>query len=208
MAFQSMMNGSECSTGASPLASLLKQQGTDNSLHHSQFQQPGSSGAHSMRQHQGPQLAHDEAERFFQQQAQQQQGGQFAMEGLRRELESVQREGKGPIIGDRGAFFCLPGVRPGSRVAIVAERARSMWRASCGRVGKRLVHVDCQYPDRVRKHVLTASRANAEWASQYHPASSSLSPAEAAHLEEQFRQSRSNEFSGAHPLLCSLIMPV
>ncbi|KAL8287364.1 hypothetical protein RQP46_003816 [Phenoliferia psychrophenolica] len=138
---QSFMNGSECSTGANPLAQLLKQQGTDNSMHHSQFQQQGSSSA-SMRSHPGqPGLQHEEAERFFQQQQQQGGGGgsQFAMEGLRRELESVARgEQKGPIIGDR------------------------------------------------------------EWASQYHPASSSLSPAEAAHLEDQFRQSRSNEFSAEY----------
>ena len=108
-AFASMMNGSECSTGANPLASLLKQQGTDNSLHHSGFQQQQGSSSSSMRSHPGqPGLQHEEAERFFQQQ---QHGGggapnQFAMEGLRRELESVARgEQKGPIIGDRGQSF-------------------------------------------------------------------------------------------------------
>ncbi|KAK4700255.1 peroxin-5, partial [Phenoliferia sp. Uapishka_3] len=146
MAFQSMMNGSECGP-SNPLSSLLKQQATDTSHHSTQFNPSHPSNLQSMRTIQGSSLQHEEAERFFQ--AQQlgtgasgggggQAQGHFAMDGLRRELEGVQRGGgdKGPIVGDR------------------------------------------------------------EWASQYHPASSSLSPAEVAHMEEQFRQSRSNELSG------------
>lgn len=105
-----MMSGSECSTSATPLASLLKQQQTDHSLHQSNF--PGQSGSSnaSLRTHtpNGGALQHEEAERFFQQQ---QHGGgtpggsgQFAnMDTLRRELESVSRGSpQSAMKGDRG----------------------------------------------------------------------------------------------------------
>jgi peroxin-5 len=111
--FQSMMSGAECSTGSTPLASLLKQQNTDHSLH-----QPGFSGQQvgagpSFRSSpglSGRQL--EEAERFFQQGSgpvtPKNGGSQMGMENLRRELERVARnDNQGSMKGDRGQLnFC------------------------------------------------------------------------------------------------------
>lgn len=99
MAFQSMMNGSECST-SSPLSSLLKQQSNDPSLHSSTFN-PHTAGP-SLRTRQGqPGAGQAEAERFFQSG----NGGNpaFEMERMRRELENVNQSGA--MKGDRGQHF-------------------------------------------------------------------------------------------------------
>jgi peroxin-5 len=146
MAFQSMMNGSECSTGASPLSSLLKQQNTDSSLHGSSFSQGGP--ASTLRSRQGiPGQGHEEAERFFQSQSNGGgggggPGGAFAMEGLRRELEGANM---GAMKGDRGECghgfvrMALMAVtaQNGPRSIIPLDRAWTLptwrrWRSSSG----------------------------------------------------------------------------
>lgn len=103
--FQSMMSGAECSTSSTPLASLLKQQQTDHSLHQSNFSQPGPS-AGSLRTHTPTgALQHEDADRFFQQQQMGGPGsGQFAnMDSIRRELEGVSRASpQSALKGDRG----------------------------------------------------------------------------------------------------------
>ncbi|KAM0751124.1 TPR-like protein [Meredithblackwellia eburnea MCA 4105] len=132
---ESLVSGSECATGASPLASLLKHQQQDRSLHHDAHQvgpRAGPSGLRTFNQNNAN--GSQEADHFFN--AQQQHDPGFHMDSLRRELEASVA-GRGPIIGDR------------------------------------------------------------EWASQYNPASSSLSPQEAAHLEEQFRKQQ--QFTGPRP---------
>lgn len=106
MAFQSMVSGAECSTGASPLASLMKQQNNDNSLHQSSFQQQGGS-TQSIRTRNGtPMGQNEEAERFFQMNNGGGGGGSgqanYSMEAMRRELENTQRDGA--LKGDRGKF--------------------------------------------------------------------------------------------------------
>lgn len=98
MAFQSLVGGSDCGP-SNPLNSLLKHQNNDSSLHSSTFASQGGPGP-SLRSRQGtPGPSHQEADRFF-------QGGpgggsNFGMEGLRRELEGVGRDGA--LKGDRGA---------------------------------------------------------------------------------------------------------
>lgn len=99
-----MMNGAECSTSSTPLASLLKQQQTDHSLHQANYSQPGSS-AGSLRTHTPTgALQHEDADRFFQQQQQMGGSGQFAsMDSIRRELEGVSRGSpQSALKGDRG----------------------------------------------------------------------------------------------------------
>ncbi|KAM0790146.1 hypothetical protein ACM66B_005467 [Microbotryomycetes sp. NB124-2] len=132
------MSGAECSTSNTPLASLLKQQNQDHSLHQSQFtSQPGPAAGQSMRTHAGPGPVNaDEAERFFTQHQAPATAGpaQFAnMDALRRELESVSRH-----------------TPPGAASA-------------------------------------AAFKGDREWASQYNPGGSSLSPADIARMEQQFR---------------------
>lgn len=115
------MSGAECST-SSPLQSLLKQQGTDNSLHNSSFSQqnPGP----SLRTRSGlPPLAQEEAERFYAQNGNS-PAPAFEMERLRQQLEGVSREGA--IKGDRGEL--LRSSRSGWRLA--AESAISLEWAS------------------------------------------------------------------------------
>ena len=114
MAFQGMMSGAECST-SSPLQSLLKQQGTDNSLHNSSFSQ--SNQGPSLRTRSGmPPQAQEEAERFYAQNGRNNSPGPaFEMERLRRELEGVSREGA--IKGDRGEPLRF------SRLRFVADSA-------------------------------------------------------------------------------------
>ncbi|KAI5479203.1 peroxisomal biogenesis factor 5 [Pseudohyphozyma bogoriensis] len=124
----SFFGGAECSTGSNPLSGLLKHEQTDRSLHQSTF--APQAGPSSLRSRASPNQSHEEAERFFQSHtpvAGPAGGSGFAMDGLRRELEAVQRDPA--LTGDR------------------------------------------------------------EWASQYNPAQSSLSPADVARMEEQFRHS-------------------
>ncbi|GAA6019801.1 hypothetical protein JCM11491_000274 [Sporobolomyces phaffii] len=103
MAFQAMMGGSECSTSNNPLASLLKQQQTDHSLHHPQFSGPplASAAGGSMRTSNNntpPVLSQEEAERFLHHSA----GGAnpIEMAAMRRELDNVAHR-NGPLKGDR-----------------------------------------------------------------------------------------------------------
>lgn len=97
------MNGSECATGSSPLASLLKQQQNDNSLHQSDFNLQNNLQQQQLRSRlQNPSNhSHEEAERFFQSRAGAGPAGNFAMEGLHRELENVAARGQG-LVGERG----------------------------------------------------------------------------------------------------------
>lgn len=95
---QGLMNGSECSTAASPLASLLKHQNQDQSLH-AQSNHSTTSQHHSIRSRSTiNQQTNQEADRFFQQQEQPLGGGgAFGMDQMRRDLLQT-----GPIKGDRG----------------------------------------------------------------------------------------------------------
>lgn len=172
-----MMSGAECSTSSTPLASLLKQQQTDHSLHQSNFSQPGSS-AGSLRTHTptGGALQHEDADRFFQQQ---QMGGgpggsgQFAnMDSIRRELEGVSRGSpQSALKGDRGEY-----------------RADEQ--------GARCPALRLTQPFAGGALFLT------EWASQYSPAGTSMNPADMARMEEQFRmqQQHPNDMTGARLL--------
>ncbi|KAK4046399.1 Peroxisomal membrane signal receptor PTS1 [Microbotryomycetes sp. JL221] len=127
------MSGAECSTSNTPLASLLKQQNQDHSLHQNQFTpQAGPTTAHTMRTQVGGggPINADEAERFFNGGAPGPAGQQFAnMDSLRRELESASRHT--PPVG--------------------------------------------------------ALKGDREWATQYQPGGTSMSPADMARMEEQFR---------------------
>ncbi|SCV73897.1 BQ2448_6327 [Microbotryum intermedium] len=106
VAFQSMMSGSECSTGASPLSSLLKQQGQDHSLHQSGFSSRPSPSL-SMRSGGGMhqsipgQMRPQEAERFFEQAGPAVNASFGDLQGLRRELDQVARSANPALKGDR-----------------------------------------------------------------------------------------------------------
>lgn len=94
------MSGSECSTSANPLNTLLKQQNQDRSMHQSGFSQQSGPSSQSIRTHTPNGQRAEEADRFFQQQG----GPAFGnMDGLRRELESVSRGSpQSAMKGDRG----------------------------------------------------------------------------------------------------------
>lgn len=81
MAFQSMMNGSECSTGSNPLNALLKQQSNNDNSLYNQFNHPSTHATTSLRSATPTNAA--EADRFY---AQQSQSNNFDLQGLRREL--------------------------------------------------------------------------------------------------------------------------
>lgn len=100
-----MMSGAECSTGASPLSSLLKQQNQDHSLHQSGYnQQIGPSGTSSLRTNLNGNGQNVDAERFFQQQQQNGVMNTMNLDGLRRELQGVDRSG---MSSDKSKFARL-----------------------------------------------------------------------------------------------------
>jgi hypothetical protein len=102
MAWQSLVSGAECSTGASPLGSLLKNSDRDTSLHHDRLSREGpvagsSSAFRSQQRFAGPT---EDAQRFFsahESPAISAQRETFAMHQMHRELDSLEASN-----GDRG----------------------------------------------------------------------------------------------------------
>jgi peroxin-5 len=95
MAFQSMMNGSECSTGNNPLNQLLKQQSNkDNSVYNQFNPNPDQSTSTSTSiRSQTPTVSSLEADRFYSnQQSQQSNNNNFDLQALRRELLRPQQQ--------------------------------------------------------------------------------------------------------------------
>lgn len=110
MAFQSMLNGADCSTSSNPLSQLLKHSNADSSLQQDRTQSSSSNGNgginSSFRQSQGPppNATPQEVDAFFRQQQQQQQMGMgpqsnFSMEAMRREMESMRGAGAAGVNG-------------------------------------------------------------------------------------------------------------
>ncbi|KAK0553196.1 Peroxisomal membrane signal receptor PTS1 [Tilletia horrida] len=106
MAFQSMMNGAECSTSSNPLNQFLKTAQNDNQLHQDRtFGAGGRPGASSIRQQPGqsagPNATSAEAQSFFGPAQPQQMGGPangrpFDFQGMRAGLDSVY-QGRPPV---------------------------------------------------------------------------------------------------------------
>jgi peroxin-5 len=94
MAFQSMMNGSECSTGNNPLNQLLKQQSNKDNSVYNQFNNPDQSTSTSTSiRSQTPTVSSLEADLFYSnQQSQQSNNNNFDLQGLRRELLRPQQQ--------------------------------------------------------------------------------------------------------------------
>jgi peroxin-5 len=110
MAWQSLVSGAECSTSANPLGSLLKQSEQDTSLHHDRFDRDipagGSSSAFRSQQQRpfaGAAGPSEDAQRFFaaNSPAGPSQSDAFAMQQMRRELDSLEAAGS----GDPGSFL-------------------------------------------------------------------------------------------------------
>ncbi|SDA01448.1 BZ3500_MvSof-1268-A1-R1_Chr10-1g02676 [Microbotryum saponariae] len=179
VAFQSMMSGAECSTGASPLSSLLKQQAQDHSLHQSGLSsQPGPSssmrsGGGGMHQSMPGQMRAQEADRFFEQSSPAGNASFGDLQGLRRELDQVARSSNPVLKGDRGQFEA--GCHRLASLDDVAPELGLL--RGIGRA------------DESQIHDLTG------WASQYQPAGASLNPVDMAQMEQSFRM----QHHGAQP---------
>jgi hypothetical protein len=104
MAWQSLVSGAECSTGASPLGALLKNNDRDTSLHHDRLSRelPAAGPSTAFRSQQQPFAGPSEdAQRFFSPHeptmSAQREG--FAMHQMRRELDNLEAGN-----GDPGTF--------------------------------------------------------------------------------------------------------
>lgn len=97
MAFQSMLNGADCSTSSNPLSQLLKHSNADSSLQQDRTQSDTLSsqrqGGFRQAQPPPPNASPAEIDAFFRQQAQFNNGNgpnNFSMEAMRREMESMR----------------------------------------------------------------------------------------------------------------------
>lgn len=166
-----MMGGAECSTSSNPLSSLLKQQQQDHSLHHQGFAGPGPAGP--------------------------------SASSMRSHTHTPPAHLQGDADADR-FFHPHPHAPAAPPLAIDAMR-RELENVSRGATPGGALKGDrgalSSAPASKSPHVAdTSPHARAEWASQYQPAGSSLSPADLARMEEQFRmqqhQGMPSDFGG------------
>lgn len=186
-AFNAMMGGAECSTSSNPLSSLLKQQHQDHSLHHQGFNAPGTSSAAqpgaSMRSYtatppgQQGLQGDHDADRFF-----------------HHHQHVAAPPAAGPLALDAMRRELDNVSRSSSAGPIKGDRGASLLRSfSLSRA-----------PEADQALVLSS---RAEWASQYQPAGSSLSPADMARMDEQFRMQQHQGMPSDFACASSLPLP-